>query len=166
MSRAVCGDAFERHLQVAMDVVVERLQRRDVEDAHAARQRRLPPQRIEAGEERGQRLAGAGRREDERVLSRGDGRPAEPLRRRRLAERGAKPVLHRRQKQVKGIGGIHAGYCTNIPYVISIWIGKPRPEGDTKNETLVLPRSMEMSRSCGIMRTGTELCLTEAHPSP
>ncbi len=30
------GDAFERLLQVAGDVVVERLERRNVEDAHAA----------------------------------------------------------------------------------------------------------------------------------
>ena len=48
----------------------------------------LPPQMIEAGEEGGERLAGAGRGEDERVLARRDGRPALALRRRRLAQSG------------------------------------------------------------------------------
>ncbi len=49
--------AFERHLQIAIDIVVERLQRRDVEDAHARREPLLAPQPVEAGKERRQRLA-------------------------------------------------------------------------------------------------------------
>ena len=78
----------------------------------AARQRVLPPEPVQAGQESGQRFAGAGRGEDERVLARGDGRPALPLRLRRLAERCAKPLPHRRQKQIEGIGQAH-------PYIVA-----------------------------------------------
>ena len=95
-------DAFERDLQIAMDVVVERLERRDIENAHAARQRlfeSLPPEIVETGEEGGERFAGAGRREDERVPSGGDVRPTETLWRRRFAERGAEPFAHRRHSR-------------------------------------------------------------------
>src|SRR5262249_26380013 len=69
-------DPWERHLQVAIDVVVERLKWRDVQDLYSARQRVLAPEAIEASQERRQRLAGAGGGENERVPSRGDGRPA------------------------------------------------------------------------------------------
>src|SRR4051794_17932088 len=54
------NNAFQRHLEVAMDVVVESLQRRHVEDANASAWF-LSPQLIQAGEECGQRLAGTGR---------------------------------------------------------------------------------------------------------
>ena len=65
----------ERAAQVALDVVVERLQRRDVEHAQPLARRRV--QAVERVEERGQRLAGAGRRLDQHVRAGRDRRPAE-----------------------------------------------------------------------------------------
>ncbi len=100
------GDAREGDLQVAVDVVVEGLQGRDVQHLHTARQRPiqpLAPQGIEAGEEGGQGLAGAGRRQDEGVTAGGDGRPALPLGRRRLAQGRTEPVAHRRQEEIQGV---------------------------------------------------------------
>jgi len=49
--------AFERLLQVAMDIVIERLQRRDVEDVDASFELWLSPEIIEARQEGGERLA-------------------------------------------------------------------------------------------------------------
>ncbi len=102
------GDAGQRHLQIAVNVVVQCLQRRDVQDADAARQFGLTPEVIEAGEERGQRFAGAGRGEDERVLPGGNERPALTLRRRWFAERGTEPVPDGRQKQIERVSVTHA----------------------------------------------------------
>ena len=83
------GDAGERRAQVALDVDRERLERRDVEHAAAAAlgRRRREHQAIEAPEKRGQRLAAAGRREDQRRVAARDRRPAERLRPRRRLER-------------------------------------------------------------------------------
>jgi hypothetical protein len=106
------GDSFERGLEIAMDVVVERLQRRDVEDAHSARQRPLTPQVIEAGEEGRQRLARAGRRQDQRMPSGGDGRPSLALRRSRFAQGRAEPVAHGGEEEAQRIGVAHDGHCT------------------------------------------------------
>ena len=64
----------ERPAQVPLDVVVERLQRRDVEHAQALPRRRAQP--VERVEERGQRLARAGRRLDQHVRAARDRRPA------------------------------------------------------------------------------------------
>ena len=74
----------ERLLEVALDVVVERLERRDVEDVHRVRQRLRQPvddELVQLPEKRRERLAGAGRREDERVVAARDRRPAVALRR-------------------------------------------------------------------------------------
>src|SRR5439155_19946593 len=82
-------EARERPAQVALDVVVERLQRRDVEDAQPlARLRGEPVDRVQEG---GERLAGAGRRLDQDVLAGGDRRPAELLRRRGSGELALEP---------------------------------------------------------------------------
>jgi hypothetical protein len=56
--------------------------------------RELAVELVDAPEEGGQGLAGAGRGEDQRVLAALDGRPAFNLRRRRLAEGGAEPVAN------------------------------------------------------------------------
>ena len=66
-------DAFERHLQVPVHVVAERLEGRDVEHAGGVRERTpaaVPHQGVDGGEEPGQCLAGAGGRRDERVPAR------------------------------------------------------------------------------------------------
>ena len=70
----------ERRLEVAVDVVRQRLQRRDVDDAGLIRRGRRWPDRsrtssIDDGKKRGERLARAGRGGDEHVTLRADRRP-------------------------------------------------------------------------------------------
>ena len=69
-------DPGERPAQVPLDVVVERLQRRDVEQAEARPGGAI--ERVDPVQERGERLAGAGRRLDEHVLADRDRGPARP----------------------------------------------------------------------------------------
>ena len=73
----VGADPAQRRAQVAVDVVGERLQRRDVDEAGArARSRpRGAAQAVQSPEERRQRLARPGRRRDEHVLAGRDRRP-------------------------------------------------------------------------------------------
>ena len=78
----------ERTLEVSLDVVVERLERRDVEEMNRVRERTLEAvgdERVELPEEGGEGLAGAGRREDERILPARDRRPPGLLGRARAA---------------------------------------------------------------------------------
>ena len=86
------ADAAQRRAQVALDVVGQRLQRRDVDAAAcAARPRaRVRGQPVERPEERRERLARAGRRGDQHVLAGGDRRPRLRLGRRRRLERAAR----------------------------------------------------------------------------
>ena len=93
------AEAGERAAQVALDVVVERLQRGDVEQAEPLAGRRGQP--VDPVQERGQRLARAGRRLDQRVLAGGDRRPALLLRRRRRGERAGEPVARLRGEEVE-----------------------------------------------------------------
>ena len=87
------ADPAQRRAQVAVDVVRERLQRRDVDEARVVR--RLPSQPVEPPEERGERLARSRRRRDERVLARGDRRPCLRLDLGRALEGGGEPVADR-----------------------------------------------------------------------
>ena len=80
--------------EVPLDVVVERLQRRDVEQPEALARRLVQP--VDALEERGERLPGAGRRLDEDVRAGRDRRPGELLRGRRAGERALEPGSRRR----------------------------------------------------------------------
>ena len=96
------ADAGERRAQVALDVVVERLERRDVEHAQALA--RLRHEAVEEPQERGQRLARSRGRAHEHVLARRDRRPALRLRGRRRAERarrtsGVRAARTRRARQ-------------------------------------------------------------------
>ena len=83
-------DPRERPAQVPLDVVVERLQRRDVEQAQPGAGRRVEP--VDPVQEGGERLAGAGRRLDQDVAAGGDRRPARRLRRGRAGERPLEPA--------------------------------------------------------------------------
>ena len=88
-------DLGERAVQVALDVVAERLQRRDVHDLGAvgeAAGESLTHELVDAGEKRSERLAGAGRGGDERAPSGEDVRPAEGLRLGRAPELRQEPV--------------------------------------------------------------------------
>jgi len=80
----------ERAPQVPLDVVVERLERGDVEQAETSTGRLVEP--IDAGEECSEGLAGSGRRLDEDVPAARDRRPAELLRLRRLGECALEPL--------------------------------------------------------------------------
>ncbi len=98
----------ERLLEVALDIVRQRLERRDVQDLDAVAQRCLQAaadQRVEAREERRERLAGSGRRRDQDIFARGDARPARSLRRGRRAEPRAEPARDERVKRGDDIAG-------------------------------------------------------------
>ena len=82
-------------LEIALDVVVQRFQRRDVKDVNRVRERRREPiddEVVQLPEERGERLACAGRRENERVRATRNRRPPLPLWRARAAEGFVKPL--------------------------------------------------------------------------
>jgi hypothetical protein len=87
------ADAGQRCTEVPIDVMGERLERRDVEDSTARTGGgfRVAEEGIDRGEEGRQRLSGSGRGVDERVPSGRDGRPAEALGFRRRAERSLEP---------------------------------------------------------------------------
>src|SRR5262249_46513363 len=92
----------KRLLEVALDVVVESLERRHIEDVHRVRQRPLESvddEVVELPEERRQRFPCARWRQDQRVLTAGDRRPSPFLRRARRAERFAKPVAYKRMER-------------------------------------------------------------------
>ncbi len=63
-------------LEVAGDILVKALERGDVEDSHPSRASRIPPEMIEASQERGERFARPGGGEDQSILPCGDRRPA------------------------------------------------------------------------------------------
>ena len=89
-------EARERAPQVALDVVVERLQRGDVEQPQPLPRRLVQP--VDPREERRERLPGAGRRLDQDVPAAPDRRPAERLRGRRLLEHALEPRARRRRE--------------------------------------------------------------------
>jgi hypothetical protein len=83
-------DLRQRVLEVALDVVGQRLQRGDVEDVGVVLELAgygLAGELIEAPEEGRERLARAGGRREQDVLARGDGRPRPALHRRGVAKR-------------------------------------------------------------------------------
>ena len=79
------ADPGQRRSQVALDVVCQGLQRRDVEDPDVAgvlsccRRAGVAGQAVQRVEEGGEGLAAAGRGVDQRVIAPGDGRPAARL---------------------------------------------------------------------------------------
>ena len=98
----------QRFLQVLLDVVAERLQGRDVDEAafviEFARER-VANQPVERPQEGGQRLSRARGRGDERVASGGDFGPARILGSARLREFFTEPA---RDQRMKGVS-VHSG---------------------------------------------------------
>ena len=99
------ADAGERRAQVALDVDGERLERADVQ--HPAAVPRLlgdgrAGQPVERPQERRQRLAAAGRRDDQGVPAGGDGVPGALLRGRRRREGTGEPRPRRGGEAVQG----------------------------------------------------------------
>ena len=106
------GHAGERRPQVALDVVGEGLQRRDVEDP-AARlllvgRRRVGGQPVEGPEEGGQGLARPGGGQDQGVGAAADRLPALLLGRGGRVERGLEPGPGDRRE--RSSAGMHQGY--------------------------------------------------------
>ena len=89
---SVGADPAQRRAQVALDVVGERLQRRDVDEPRALVRSARASEAVQRPQERRQRLARAGRRRDQHVLAGRDRRPRLRLRRRRLLERALEPL--------------------------------------------------------------------------
>ena len=101
------GDAGQRRAQVALHVHGQRLQRRDIDDrgsrCFVSLADVVQHQPVKAPEKRGQRLAGAGRRKDQRALAARDRRPAQALRRGGRVEDRLEP---RRRDRVKAGEGV------------------------------------------------------------
>ena len=123
------GSPVERHAQVALDVVAERLQRGDVDhpvrllrlSAHPAVRLRTIGHLIDRPEERRQRLARPRGRRDQRALAAGDRRPALRLRRRGLAERALEPVANGRREVLRA-GGVTTLSTPGVAvYGFSLW---------------------------------------------
>ncbi len=103
-------DPFERELEIAPDVLIERLERRHVEDPDALLFPRGLPEVVECRQEGRKRLARAGRCHDQSILPRGDQRPAQTLRRRGLAELLAKPRRHRLMERSQHVRFVSDGW--------------------------------------------------------
>ena len=119
-------DPGQRGAQVALDVVGQRLERRDVEDADGAggfagrRRARVGGEPVEGPQERGQGLAAPRRGVDQRVLAARDGRPAPRLGVGRRLEAGPEPVTDGWREGRERIGdrgdcGHRAAQCTARP---------------------------------------------------
>ena len=106
--RDVGPDPGQRRPQVALDVVGEGLERRDVDELDpVAEPLGLARQAVDPPEERGQGLAGAGRRADQRVGAGRDRRPARRLGGSRPLEGALEPVagpLAERRQRVGRFG--------------------------------------------------------------
>ena len=93
------AEAGERPAQVALDVVVERLERRDVEQPQPFARGVVEP--VETEQEGGERLARAGRRLHEHVPPARDRRPGLLLRGGRAGEGTLEPGASRRRERVE-----------------------------------------------------------------
>ena len=98
------AEARQRAAQVALDVVVERLQRRDVEQPEALAGARVEP--VDARQERGERLPRPGRRLHENVRATRDHGPRGELGGRRPGECLLEPGAR---------GGRETGECVHPP---------------------------------------------------
>ena len=113
------ADAAQGLLEVPLHVVVQRLERRDVERVHAPGQLLLlqvTEEAVQAPEEGRQGLAAARGRGDQRVLPLGDGRPAQALGRARGREGVRKPPLHRSAEWLEhGVNSRHIYNLVSLP---------------------------------------------------
>ena len=105
------ADAGQRRPQVALDVVGQRLERRDVQDADVpgraagGRRARVAGEPVQAPQEGGQGLAAARRGVDERVAAAADGGPALRLGLGRCVEARLEPFAHGRRERRERVDG-------------------------------------------------------------
>ncbi len=133
-------DAGQRRFQVALDVVGQRLQRRDVEHLGGVGERplhALADQRVDRREEGGQGLAGAGGGGNQGVPAGLDGRPGLSLRRGGRGEAAGEPGCDGRVKQPEGIHGPRGDRVSAVGRAAAAaWLVATRrlisPAGDTK----------------------------------
>ena len=112
------ADAGKRRLQVTLNVVRERLERRDVDDLRLVPEPPLQPlaqEPIDRREKGGKRLPGSRRRGDQRVAAGLDRRPSPRLRCRGCSEATIEPSGDRRMKQGKWLHGQHWSGARQIP---------------------------------------------------
>src|SRR5271166_3895269 len=111
-ARAQSGaDAGKRFLEILMDVVAQRFERRDIEHSYFTFERSGEPvmkQLIEGSQKRSQRLARAGGRGNERVSAGLNSRPAEFLRHGRRPESLFEPMIQRGMESVGSRVGVWA----------------------------------------------------------
>ncbi len=101
------GDSGQRRFEIAVNVVGQRLERRDIDHLHRVGQgasHALAHQIVDGGEEGGQGLARAGRGGDQRVPPGLDPRPGIGLGRRGRAESSGEPARHGGVEQPGMIG--------------------------------------------------------------
>ena len=113
----------ERRFEVALDVVRQRLERRDVDDLRLVRQAALQPlphQRIDRREKGRQRLARSGGRSDQHVPPGLDRRPRCGLRRRRRGKAVGEPGGDRGMEQ-----GGRVAHIRNTPLPV-VWVSNRR----------------------------------------
>ena len=110
------ADAGQRRPQVLLDVDRQGPQRGDVDQPGAVLAvvgRRRRHQAVEAPEEGGEGLAGAGGGQHQGVVARRDGRPALGLRRGGLGEGGGEPGADRRREAFERVGRGHPVEATD-----------------------------------------------------
>ena len=112
-------DTGKRYLEILVNIVGQRLERRDVEDDGLVGQARLEglaDQRVDDGKKRGEGLARTGGRRDERRASVADRRPGGLLRLgRSLRELLPKPTRDRGVKHLQ-VHLFHDSRCCRLPY--------------------------------------------------
>ena len=121
------ADAGQRRLEVAVDVVRQRLERRDVDDLGRVGEpalEALPHQLVDRGQKGRQRLARAGRRGDQGVAAGLDRRPGFGLGGRRRGEAVGEPA--RRPRDGTGAESSPAtGGAESVPQRRFAWQGRP-----------------------------------------
>src|SRR5581483_11530208 len=101
----LCGlgaDAFQRLLQILLDIVVQRLEGGHVQHLHPVGW--MLVELIETPQEGRQRFPGACGRQDQGVLPGGDGGPPQRLRRARTAELLLEPAAYGGMEQLQWVG--------------------------------------------------------------
>jgi hypothetical protein len=112
------GDFRKRHFQIDVDVVAQRLERRDVDDFGLVGKRPEAGgahQAVEAQQKGGQRLAGACGGGDEDVMAGANPGPAQDLRFGGGGESLGKPVAHQGVETGERGGRYHLSHFSDSP---------------------------------------------------